>query len=1081
MSRYLTRIFVCVELALYKEVRYNKQRKTKEAYMIEEIKQKILSAVASRDYQKGMNYEESYIDYINCTYFDNSKRFQFLVESESSYQKYMVQIEMVGQDIKKTLCTCLQFQQYHSCKHVAACLIIYSNKMFSLPKETITKKSVAFLEKLKKQFTQEHLKKEEVFLEPYLSFESSYYHDYLVLKVKIGQEKKYSLLGKLSSFLNEIRLNHPYSFGANFTFEPQRHYFSKESLELLNLLDMMRKYYRVSGNSIYLDDTLFKQIIKLFPNKIHMENPERIVPLKKEFPLTTELSKTDDKYRVILKETELIKPLTEDYEYVYFKNCIYHLTKDQSFFLKESLHTNLEELLIPESEFTNLQKNVIRLVKDHISLDDSVSNLVIVNNPDVKFYIDINEEDILCTPKFIYQEEEISYFDKSSTILRDIDYENEVVRILDKYAFQIGKDCLYLEDLTDICAFLEEGLDELASEYPVFTSEKVKNTKILKKSNISSTFSIGKDNILHYEFDLGNIPNEELDKVMASLKQKKKYYRLKNGDILSLEDQALQELNALTEELELSKNDLNNAQGEIHKYRALYLDSIKNSKYKIIKTDSLFKEFIDQFKEFQNVEVNFTKEEQKILRDYQILGIKWLYMIHKCGFGGILADEMGLGKSLQTIYFMHKILKEDKTAKLLIVCPTSLVYNWESEFLKFAPEMSYHVFAEQKEKRHEELENYQGNVYITSYGLLREDLELYQEKSFKIFVIDEAQNIKNPTTGLTKAVKSIKADTKLALTGTPIENSIVELWSIFDFIMPGFLSNLMKFQKKYKVKDFDEETNQLLENLRMQIKPFILRRKKNEVIKDLPPKIENNIYIDLNEEQKKIYAAEVKYANDEMTKLVQSGGFTKNKMMILSLLTKLRQICISPEITLKDYQGGSSKMENLLKIIKEQVLNGHKILLFTSFKTALELVKKALDEENISNYTIAGDVSAQKRKMLVDAFNKDNTNVFLIMLKSGGTGLNLTSADVVIHLDLWWNPQAENQATDRTHRIGQTKTVEVIKLICKGTIEEKILDLQQKKKMLSDKMIEEGMNDSDYLKSLTEKDIRDLLAYENKE
>ena len=322
----------------------------------------------------------------------------------------------------------------------------------------------------------------------------------------------------------------------------------------------------------------------------------------------------------------------------------------------------------------------------------------------------------------------------------------------------------------------------------------------------------------------------------------------------------------------------------------------------------------------------------------------------------------------------------------------------------------------------------------------------------------------------------------MALTGTPIENSIVELWSIFDFIMPGFLSSLMKFQQKYKIKDsFDDETNQLLSNLRTQIQPFILRRKKKDVVKDLPDKIENNIYIDLTEEQKKLYAAEVKLANDEMDKMIKHGGFTKNKMMILSLLTRLRQICIDPRIILQNYNGGSAKIENLIKIMKEVVENGHKILLFTSFKTALEIVKEEISKEGITSYTIAGDVPSKTRAMLVDAFNKDNTNVFLIMLKSGGTGLNLTSADVVIHLDLWWNPQAENQATDRTHRIGQTKNVEVIKLICKGTIEEKILKLQEKKKLLSDKMIEDGLSDQEILKNMTEQDIRDLLAYENKD
>jgi len=402
------------------------------------------------------------------------------------------------------------------------------------------------------------------------------------------------------------------------------------------------------------------------------------------------------------------------------------------------------------------------------------------------------------------------------------------------------------------------------------------------------------------------------------------------------------------------------------------------------------------------------------------------------------------------------------------VCPTSLVYNWENEFFKFASELNFGAFSGNRTERRELLEKFDGNIYITSYGLLREDAEIYQEKTFRVFVIDEAQNIKNPKTGLAKAVKSITSETKLALTGTPIENSIVELWSIFDFIMPGFLSSLVKFQQKYKIKEFDEDTNKLLANLKAQVKPFILRRKKADVVKDLPDKIENNIFIDLNEEQKKYYAAEVKYVNGEMDKLIQSGGFTRNKMMILSLLTKLRQLCIDPRICIENYKGGSAKIENLMEQIKGIVENGHKILLFTSFKTALNLVKEELDKINISNYTIAGDVPSKKRQMLVDAFNKDDTNVFLIMLKSGGTGLNLTSADVVIHLDLWWNPQAENQATDRTHRIGQTKTVEVIKLICKGTIEEKILSLQEKKKILSDKMIEEDMDDNAYLKNLSE-------------
>ena len=300
---------------------------------------------------------------------------------------------------------------------------------------------------------------------------------------------------------------------------------------------------------------------------------------------------------------------------------------------------------------------------------------------------------------------------------------------------------------------------------------------------------------------------------------------------------------------------------------------------------------------------------------------------------------------MQTIIFLKRVLEEDPKAKILIVCPTALVYNWDNEFHKFCDSMSRSVFTGMKKERRKKLSWYEGNVYITSYGLVREDLEIYQQMNFKVMVIDEAQNIKNPTVQLTKAVKSVHSELKLALTGTPVENSIIELWSIFDYIMPGFLGNHSKFTEKYKISDeFDDSTNLTLEKLRSQVRPFILRRKKNEVLKDLPDKIENNIYIELSDEEKKIYAALIKQTQDEMEELLK-GGFVKNKILILSLLTRLRQVCIDPKIAFENYKGSSSKIENLMNVVKELISNGHKILLFTSFKTALYLVKDAFSKK----------------------------------------------------------------------------------------------------------------------------------------
>ena len=471
----------------------------------------------------------------------------------------------------------------------------------------------------------------------------------------------------------------------------------------------------------------------------------------------------------------------------------------------------------------------------------------------------------------------------------------------------------------------------------------------------------------------------------------------------------------------------------------------------------------------------------KILRDYQVTGVKWLYNLDKTGFGGILADEMGLGKTIQVIYYIKEILKEEK-GKFLIIVPTSLVYNWLYEFEKFGKDIRVLLIVGNRKERDEKFalrDNY--DVIITTYGLLREDEEKYLDY-YHSMIIDEAQNIKNYMAGVSKAVKKINAKTKFALTGTPIENSTLELWSIFDFIMPGYLSSLQRFQSKYKISEFNDETDILISGLNNQINPFILRRRKKDVIRELPEKLENNIYIDLSDEQKKLYVAELERVKEKMNEIMADGGINKARFMILQLLMKLRQICIDPSIVYDDYKGSSNKIETFISVTRESISNGHKILVFTSFKTALNIVQKRLEKEGIISYVIDGSVKSKERIDRVNGFNNNsNPCVFLIMLKSGGTGLNLTSADVVIHLDLWWNPQAENQATDRAHRIGQKNIVEVIKLITRGTIEEKILVLQDKKKKLSDKIIDGNERNSNIISSLTERDIKNLLSYENKD
>ncbi|MBQ3422011.1 MAG: DEAD/DEAH box helicase, partial [Romboutsia sp.] len=362
------------------------------------------------------------------------------------------------------------------------------------------------------------------------------------------------------------------------------------------------------------------------------------------------------------------------------------------------------------------------------------------------------------------------------------------------------------------------------------------------------------------------------------------------------------------------------------------------------------------------------------------------------------------------------------------------------------------------------IENY--DIILTSYGSLRNDLEMYEKLSFEYCIIDEAQNIKNPTALSTDAVKSINAKSRFALMGTPIENNLLELWSIFDFIMPGYLYSLTKFNSVF-IKDESH-----IENLKRMIRPFILRRTKKQVIKELPDKIEKQFLVELNKEQKKIYGV---YIEDIQKKLKEKKNI-KDKITVFSYLTKLRQLCLDPSVVLDEYNGKSAKTDACIEIIKEYIEDNNKILVFSQFTRVLKKIGESLSKNKIGYYYLDGQTKALDRIKLVDEFNEGNEKkVFLISLKAGGTGLNLTSANTVIHFDPWWNPSVEDQASDRAHRLGQKNVVEVIKLIAKGTIEEKIVQLQENKKELIDDMINGNLSDGGVLKSLSDEEILNLF------
>ena len=1017
------------------------------------------------------------IEHFDTEETDDSKIFSFFMEVHNYYYEHCsVDIHIKDNDIINISCTCHNFLHHDKCIHVAVIILACYKILFPIFSDP-KKISNAILE----QFLIDNKPtiKKEVDLELKLDINSNYYHEFLEPKISIGENRLYSLNTKVSAFkkvyedgVGEVK------FGKNFTYNPELNYFNEENKRVIeSFLE-----YTGGVNGRFHSPQELKRFLSKIKDVRFIYNDYLVSGIKEGFPLKTKLSKDSDNYNLNFDINEFELLIDDDYEYVFYKGSIYHLNKKERELLETIIDNEINIITIEKDKVNVFTKGLMNIVKNNMDVDSSVNDIVVTKDIVAELYFDLRRDYIICDVKFIYGDEVVNYFDSNSLVLRDMELESRVINDLLMYSFEIKNNKLILVDLEKEVKFIENGLEELSSKYVVYTTEKFKKMNIRKKSNITSMFGIGQDNILSFNFSLGDIPSEELVNVFKSIKNKKRYYKLKSGDILNLEDESLQELEDLTEELELTDEDIINGKGSILKYRAIYLDSLKNTKYNnIIKTDNLFDNLIKRFYAFKDSELSLKDLSQ--LRDYQVTGVKWLYNLDKTGFGGILADEMGLGKTIQVIYYIKQMLQEDENYKFLIVVPTSLAYNWEHEFDEFAPEIKKVICVGNKDKRIEILNNLSDvNVIVTTYGTLREDELLYEDKSFHAVIIDEAQNIKNNLAGITKCVKNIKGDVKFALTGTPLENSILELWSIFDFIMPGYLTSLTKFQSKYRIKDFDEESETLLKGLSHQINPFILRRRKKDVIKELPDKLINDIYIELSDEQKKLYAAELERVKREMDEIIESGGMSKARFLILQLLVKLRQICIDPSIIYDNYDGGSNKLDTLINIINEYSANGHKMLVFSSFKTALNLVKTRLDKEKIKYHMIDGGVSSKSRINMVDNFNlRNDTKVFLITLKAGGTGLNLASADVVIHLDLWWNPQAENQATDRAHRIGQKNTVEVIHLISKGTIEEKILELQNKKRMLSDKLIDGEIRDKNILSELTEEDIKNLLAYENKE
>ncbi len=709
----------------------------------------------------------------------------------------------------------------------------------------------------------------------------------------------------------------------------------------------------------------------------------------------------------------------------------------------------------------------------NLSIPDRLRDSYVVEPIESLLYLDVQKTArkpwVAAQIRFRYGKYEINPFQEEITddviIVRDRKEEERLIKFLYDLNFQIQGEQLVLKQEEEIFYLLSRQLPLLQEQFTVFYSRDFKGMNLKKPGNFHAGIRLDTDrDLLELNLQYGQIPREELEEFFRSLRLKKKYYRLKKGAFIDLtkEDARLRSLRWLAE------NGQGTGEGKLlfQKNAALYLEELLPREGQLDR-DVQYQELIEDLRHPGRVSWDIPGSVKAALRPYQVVGYQWLKTLAHYGMGGILADDMGLGKTLQSIVYICS----EPGKKTLIVCPTSLAYNWQEEFERFAPSVRTCVIQGNPWEREQligDRDSY--DVWITTYSLIRRDIQLYQKVEYDAMFLDEAQFIKNPASLGARAVKGICAAHRFALTGTPIENGLSELWSVFDFVMPGFLQRYSRFAEQYEKPIMRDKDERKRKELKQRIQPFILRRMKKDVLEELPDKIETKRIAEMTAKQKKIYLSYLSRIQAELKENedLQTG---QGRIQVLAALTRLRQICCHPATFVENYQGGSGKLDLLMEELPD-ILQSHSVIIFSQFTSMLSIIAQELEKEEIPYFYLSGATKPAERREYVRRFNQGAVRVFLISLKAGGTGLNLTGADTVIHFDPWWNPAVEEQATDRAYRIGQKKKVQVIKMIMKDSIEEKIEELKKRKQQLSDSVIESG---EIFVNRLSREELLDLF------
>ncbi|MDO4483151.1 MAG: DEAD/DEAH box helicase [Clostridia bacterium] len=775
-------------------------------------------------------------------------------------------------------------------------------------------------------------------------------------------------------------------------------------------------------------------------------------------------------------------PLTSSCSYVLVGDKVIAVDSDQRQILKalysEQFH-GISMFEFPTRQSNQVVGELLPFLKltGTVEVDPQLEKQMIRLPLSARVYLDRADKEVQAKTEFVYGDVVIDPFAEEENeptkpgrlLLRDGGLERSILDLLGSAGFYVRRGTVYLSGAEKIYDFVTDGVRSLQGLCEVFFSNDFKKLTP-RRPNIRSTMRMN-GNRLELQFTEDGEPSEEILAILEALSRQRRYFRLKDGSFLDLSamEEWRQLADAVTEAAQaegLDRGDRPDGVISLNAYRAAYFTELVGDQQLPITLDETVRRIAADLNGAEEAAVSLP--EGFTLRNYQERGYRWLMTLDRLRMGGVLADDMGLGKTIQVIAMLKANKGCGKMA--LVIAPTSLTYNWLGELERFAPELSAMVISGSGPQRAAQI-NHATNakdldVLITSYPLLRRDIEMLREIPFRFAILDEAQHVKNAGSVGAAAVRQLQAETRLALTGTPMENSISELWSIFDFVLPGYLSGLSAFLRRY-------QDGQNADELQRKIRPFLLRRLKKEVLSDLPDKTERVMTAVMTAEQEKVYQASMLRLRTRVDMLLAEKGMGKSRTEVLSAMTELRQICCHPSLVLDDYAGESGKLDLLLDILPGAVQEGRRILLFSQFTTMLKIILKRLTAEGYSCMYLDGDTPSRQRVELADKFNSGEAQVFLISLKAGGTGLNLTGADTVIHYDPWWNPAAEEQAADRAHRIGQKRKVEVIRLVTHGTIEEQVVELGRRKRALFDQLITPG---EELVTALSEQDIRALFA-----